>query len=156
MKDEIWAKLGDKAYRESFSEGVVDDRLSAQIYYLRKHRGWTQKDLAERAGVSQPTVSGLEESASGARLETLRKIASAFDVVLDARFDSFSNAVRSFEKAPINTHVLSFTEDTSPEKMILNSAFSSAGPYRKTVAPSSGKSISIPRMAAERGVLLDA
>lgn len=117
MNDISWEKLSDKEYRDAFSEGLVDDRLSAQIYYLRKHRGWTQKELAERSGLSQPTISGLEETTEGARLGTLRKIASAFDVAVDARFISFGGLLAAFDKVPLNDNVPSFSEEHQTKRV---------------------------------------
>lgn len=114
-----WSDLQDKAFRDAYAEGLVDNRLSAQIYYLRVQRGWTQKDLAERSGVSQPTISGLEASTEGARLATLRKIASAFDVAVDTRFVSFSTLLRAFRIAPLNVHIPSFSDDAPPQQSAL-------------------------------------
>lgn len=34
--------------------------LGQRVRYLRKHRGLTQQDLADRLGISQPTVSLIE------------------------------------------------------------------------------------------------
>ena len=51
----------------------------------RKKRGWTQDDLAERAGVSQATISNLEKSKSlkGVRLVSAYRVAKIFDMTLD-------------------------------------------------------------------------
>ena len=114
MTNSAWEALSDKEYRDAFAEGLVDDRLSAQIYYLRTHRGWTQLQLAEKSGLTQPTISNLEDSTDGVRLSTLRKLASAFDVALDARVASFSGLLRAFDAASLNSHIPSYSEDAPP------------------------------------------
>ncbi len=49
---------------------------------LRKLRGWSQIDLAEAAGTTQPTVSRVEKGEEGVTLKVLRPIAEALEVPL--------------------------------------------------------------------------
>lgn len=48
---------------------------------LRLSRGWSQKDLADRAGIRQGTVSSLENG-HNARPSTVRLIAEALGVTV--------------------------------------------------------------------------
>ena len=48
----------------------------------RKARGLTQAELASRAGVWQRTISNIETSASGAKLDTLFDLLAALDLEL--------------------------------------------------------------------------
>jgi transcriptional regulator with XRE-family HTH domain len=50
------------------------------IRLLRQRRGWTQRELAERAGVTQTTIVRLEGGRSEAMISTIRKIAEALGV----------------------------------------------------------------------------
>ena len=120
-RESLWQELGEKEFRRSFSEALIDDRLSAQIYHLRRHLGWTQKDLADRSGVSAPTISGLENSTTSPSLATLRKIASAFDVALNVRFISFSTLLTS--RPAIDAPVLSYESDRSPSSVSAHQPF---------------------------------
>ena len=43
----------------------------------RKRRRWSQKDLAEKSGLSQPAISYLERSAYAPKTETLERLAEA-------------------------------------------------------------------------------
>lgn len=116
MKDEsLWSEMSEKEFRDAFSESLIDDRISAQIYHLRRYLGWTQKDLAERSGVSAPTISGLENSTTSPTLATLRKIASAFDVALNVRFVSFSALLAS--RDAIDARIPSYHEDVKPNRL---------------------------------------
>lgn len=54
--------------------------LGEKIRALRKNRKWTLGDLSERTEVSQAFLSGLERGDKVPRLETLEKIAEAFNV----------------------------------------------------------------------------
>jgi XRE family transcriptional regulator, regulator of sulfur utilization len=49
---------------------------------LRKERGWSQQELADRAGISMQTVSNLETSRHVPGIVTLSKIAGALGVPL--------------------------------------------------------------------------
>lgn len=46
----------------------------------RQKRGWTQKDLARRAGVAATTVSDVETGFSRGSVETLIALLAAFDL----------------------------------------------------------------------------
>lgn len=46
---------------------------------LRLEKGWSQKDLADKSGVGQDTISGIESGKHEPRPSTLRKLARALD-----------------------------------------------------------------------------
>ena len=59
--------------------------LARNIERLRIARGWTQPQLAQRAGVSQGSVSKIESgTATEIRRQTQEKIAAAFGISADA------------------------------------------------------------------------
>jgi transcriptional regulator with XRE-family HTH domain len=70
-----------------------------KIRRLRKLRGWTQAQLAERCGLAQQHVAKLESEDADPQVSTLRKIASALGVELGelfwtrAEFETITNAV---------------------------------------------------------------
>lgn len=53
-----------------------DDTLGDQIARLRENSGWTQADLAERAGVHINTVNNIENNRT-AKLESIVLLAEA-------------------------------------------------------------------------------
>lgn len=68
-------------------KGLIFSRLMASVRLrvteLRKRRGWSQEELAKRAGVRRATIHALERGASP-RLDTLAKLAVAFGVKVAA------------------------------------------------------------------------
>jgi transcriptional regulator with XRE-family HTH domain len=75
---------------------------------LRLEKGWSQKDLADKSGVGQDTISGVESGKHEPRPSTLRKLAEALDAeVVDFFSESEEVSTRpkgsgraSFEPAP--------------------------------------------------------
>ena len=61
--------------------------IGERIKELRKEKGLTQKDLAERVGFSYVNISQLENSRKNPKLETIRKIAAALDVSMNELLD---------------------------------------------------------------------
>lgn len=53
--------------------------IAAQIYELIQQKGWTQGELAEKAGISEQRLSMLLSGHANPTLETLVKIENAFD-----------------------------------------------------------------------------
>jgi transcriptional regulator with XRE-family HTH domain len=93
-RNQLIASLRTKEDRDIFFEEEIDTGLPYQIRALRRDRGWTQKELAERLGMTQEGVSRLENPNYGKfTLSTLKRLASAFDVALVVRFEPFSHLV---------------------------------------------------------------
>jgi transcriptional regulator with XRE-family HTH domain len=64
--------------------GMSDQRLGAAVRHVRIRRGWRQHDLANRAGVSQATVSRIERGHIGTlSLARLRSVAATLDIRVD-------------------------------------------------------------------------
>jgi transcriptional regulator with XRE-family HTH domain len=94
----------------------VSSNIAAQINTMREDRGWTQTELAERAGMAQARISLLEDpDYERASLTTLKRIASAFDVGLAVRFVPFSdNLAWSVPERGNHLSVSSYEADTMP------------------------------------------
>jgi transcriptional regulator with XRE-family HTH domain len=54
-------------------------QVLTKLRQTRERRGLSQRDLSERSGVTQPTISNLEKGRP-ARFVTMRKLAEALDV----------------------------------------------------------------------------
>ena len=109
------ARLKNKQYRDAFVASQISVGLPFQIRALREQRGWKQSHLAEKAGMLQPRISAME-SPGGVKfnLETLRRLASAFDVGLAVRFVPFSDLVGWSERfSPDDFKIPSFSEEMS-------------------------------------------
>ena len=65
--------------------GSLPSPISAQIRSLRKERGWTLSELAERVGTSAATMHRYESGWDRFEIPTLRKIAAALGARLEVR-----------------------------------------------------------------------
>ena len=52
MAKSLWKKMAGKEYRDSFAAAHISNNIAAQIAAMREAEGWTQKQLAQRAGMS--------------------------------------------------------------------------------------------------------
>ncbi len=59
-------------------------RIGSQLRHLRKQRGWTQTELAERTGLKRTALGAYEEGRAEPRLAALVRLAHILDVSLDA------------------------------------------------------------------------
>ncbi len=88
------AELRDKSYRDAYVASLIRIGLPLEIRALRKSREWTQPQLAEYAGMAQPRISEIEKPGERRlNIETLLRLASAFDVGLQVRFVPFSELI---------------------------------------------------------------
>jgi transcriptional regulator with XRE-family HTH domain len=95
-REALRRRLQDKEHREAFVSAIVDQTIPFQIRALRlaKHRNWTQKELAQHAGMKQERISVCENPNYGNfSLRTLKQLAAVFDVGLIVRFAPFSDLV---------------------------------------------------------------
>jgi transcriptional regulator with XRE-family HTH domain/tetratricopeptide (TPR) repeat protein len=81
----VLATLASRPQRERRT-----DHPGVRIAGLRSELGWSQEYLAERAGVSVPTINKLERQERNPSLEMMRKIASALGVAVADIMDPLS------------------------------------------------------------------
>lgn len=84
-------KWVDKEYREGYMEAAVEQYVAWQIKANRVSRGLSQDDLAKLIGSGQSAISRLEDPEYGRHsIDTLTKLANAFDCALSVKFISYS------------------------------------------------------------------
>ena len=85
MTDEELYDLAKAAGDESFPAAVVDRLLAGEspIKVYRDHRGRTQKQLANAAGINAVYLSQIETGKRTGSAKTLASIAGALDVDVD-------------------------------------------------------------------------
>ena len=59
------------------------DRIGLRVVTLRKMRGWSQQEMANRAGLQRTHVGRIETGRYAVTLETLQAIAEALDMTVD-------------------------------------------------------------------------
>jgi XRE family transcriptional regulator, regulator of sulfur utilization len=57
--------------------------LAINVWRVREERGWTQQQLAQRAGIKQPRIAEIERSDANPTLLTISRIAHALGVTPD-------------------------------------------------------------------------
>ncbi len=93
-KKRLLSELKNKEYRDAYVSSSIDVGVAFQIRALRKQREWNQSQLAAEANTQQARISVLENPSHSPTLETLKKLASAFDVGLIVRFVPTSELVK--------------------------------------------------------------
>jgi transcriptional regulator with XRE-family HTH domain len=86
-------------YRHAYVDEFLDLSIATQIKVLREQRDWGQKDIADKVGMKQPRISVMENvNYSSWSINTLRKLAMAFDLTLRVSFESFGSRVKEIEQ----------------------------------------------------------
>ncbi len=76
--DDVFTKVSKKAdFKRSYSEELARLRLAAQIRELRQEKHFTQKIVAEKAGMPQSVIARVESGERSISLDTLGRIAYA-------------------------------------------------------------------------------
>ena len=114
IRTQLWEKMRDKPYRDTFVAAHLSTNIAAQIQTIREQRGWTKKQLGQKAGMSPSRITVMEDpSYEKFTLTTLKRLASAFDVALVARFTPFSDLVDWVtELSPEKLETLEFEKDS--------------------------------------------
>lgn len=128
-KTKLLQKLSKKAYRDAYAEESVKTSLPFQIKAMREQRNWSQIVLGNKSSMKQNAISRLESAEYGTlNINTLIRLANAFDCGLLVKFVPFSRLVKEFEDVSPNAlEVKSFEDDletlkTWSDNDILNSS----------------------------------
>jgi len=76
----------DAEYKEAEQELKPYLDLANKVLALRLDRGWSQAELARRAGTKQANISRIENAQANPTFRLLRKLADAFEVELAVYF----------------------------------------------------------------------
>jgi transcriptional regulator with XRE-family HTH domain len=79
----IEEQLANPAVAREYYRIMPYYHLADQILLLRKQRGMTQQELAEKAGTTQAVVSRIESTSVRPSLETAIRLAEALGAVVD-------------------------------------------------------------------------
>ncbi len=79
-------RMRDPAFAEAFHEMEPEFQAAREVIRLRLDQGLTQKELAERMGTQQASVSRLERAAYKPNVGFLQRAAEALDARVEIRF----------------------------------------------------------------------
>lgn len=112
MKKTMERLKKSKQHRAAYVSSQINIGLPFQIRALRKQRDWDQKTLAKYAEMAQPRISAMENAGYGQfTLETLKRLANAFDVGLIVRFAPLSELVRWSDRFYPDEFIVASFED---------------------------------------------
>ena len=79
--EEVFDELSknDPGFREDYENSREEFEILGQIIKLRKQKGLSQKELAQKIGKKQQVISRIEQKEHSPSLATLSKLARALD-----------------------------------------------------------------------------
>lgn len=80
IREEMLAE--DPKLRAAYEASAPRFEFIGAVVAARKARGWTQTDLANACGTSQPAIARLESGDQDPKLDTMVKVCSALGVPL--------------------------------------------------------------------------
>jgi|SRR6185437_8574652 len=98
LRSNLREEFRDRDYRHAYADESLNTWIATQIKVLREQRRLTQKQLAEMTGMAQPRIAVLEDvNYSSWSINTLRRLAEAFDLRLSVKFEAFSSLIPEIE-----------------------------------------------------------
>lgn len=103
LADKLKKAFKSKEYRHAYADEFLNTSIATQIKALREQeqRKWTQAELGSRVNppMKQTRISVMENvNYSSWSINTLRKLAEAFDLRLRVSFESFGSLVEEIEQ----------------------------------------------------------
>jgi transcriptional regulator with XRE-family HTH domain len=123
LRGNLREEFRDKEYRHAYADESLNSYIATQIKVLREQRQLTQKELADLTGMAQPRIAVLEDiNYSSWSINTLRRLAEAFDVRLSVKFETFSSLIseteafsrEALERAPFDEDTWFHRKDVQP------------------------------------------
>ncbi len=128
-KQDLLESCKEREYRDALNVENVYGGICAQIRALREQREMSQAQLGRKANMAQERISILEDPNAETKptLNTMLRIASAFDVGLDVRFVPFSTVLdrstntnqRSLEVESFDDELPAIEKDLAVERALI-------------------------------------
>lgn len=101
-----------KKFREEFVVAQTKQSIPLQIHDLLKQCGFTQSELAKRAGLTQGTISRAADPEYGnLTINTLVRIAAGFDVAFVGHFVPFSQLLDGLDESGNDIEIPTFEDE---------------------------------------------
>jgi HTH-type transcriptional regulator/antitoxin HipB len=85
--------LADPEVQQAYTDLAPRFAVVRQLIALREERGWSQRDLADRAGMKQPQLARLETGQVEPRLDTLQRLAAALNCNVHVSFEPADGSI---------------------------------------------------------------
>jgi ribosome-binding protein aMBF1 (putative translation factor) len=89
MRDRRMAEPGAP---EAYERARLAYEIGREVRTLREAKGWSQRELAEAAGMTQPAIARCEAGGTVPTLPVLERLAAALDVELVVRLTPRTSA----------------------------------------------------------------
>ena len=86
FNDFLNEQLKDPEFKKEYDALEPEFSIIQAIIDARKNSGMTQKDLAEKAGITQGDISRLENGSANPSLKTLQRLAEGMGMTLKLEF----------------------------------------------------------------------
>jgi transcriptional regulator with XRE-family HTH domain len=91
LSDILSKKMQDSEFREAYEGFEQDFKIAQRLTSLRKKKGLTQKELAEKAHTSQSAIARLESGQhKNLTLAFLQKVCNALNLIPEIHFREIS------------------------------------------------------------------
>lgn len=112
LAEDLRELFQDEEARYAYADAALNTSVAAQIRSLRDARQMNQQELADAIGTKQSGISRLENvNYSSWNVETLRKLARAFEVRLRISFEEFGTLPTEIENFRKNLAPRKFEDD---------------------------------------------
>ena len=79
FEDYLAEQLSDPEFKKEYDALEPEFSLIKALMEARAEKGLTQKDLAEKTGISQGDISRIERGSANPSIKTIQRIATALD-----------------------------------------------------------------------------
>jgi transcriptional regulator with XRE-family HTH domain len=137
-------------------EAIYGERLGARVKELRRRRGLTLEDLAERAGVSRAMISKIERGEKNPTLVVAAKVAKGFGVTISELLGVEER--REIVVIPRERRMTMRDPETGFERQLLSPTFGGRGvEFVRNVVPRGSTSGELPphRRGVEEYVVVE-
>ena len=86
FNDFLNEQLKDPEFKKEYDALAPEFSIIQAIIDARKNSGMTQKDLAEKTGITQGDISRLENGSANPSLKTLQRLAEGMGMTLKLEF----------------------------------------------------------------------
>ena len=86
FNDFLNEQLKDPDFKKEYDALAPEFSIIQAIIDARKNSGMTQKDLAEKTGITQSDISRLENGSANPSLKTLQRLAEGMGMTLKLEF----------------------------------------------------------------------